>query len=224
MLASANLELGEPAMIAKKTIGVWLMVFCGLLLSIFFLDAPIAIFCKKMATSFRPLAVLRGAMPDLLMPAACLSTVLAWVCYGFLKRKGINNNNTYFFKLIALTIPFSYLIKSVLKSVFGRAETRYWLRQPVSLGFNFFTGKGNYSGFPSGHMTVFTVVVAAAYVYYPRFRWVYIGLFVSLAIVLIATDYHFLSDVIAGAWLGLLVHLWTSKALCLDGPSFPCPD
>jgi membrane-associated phospholipid phosphatase len=207
-------------MIAKKTIGAWLMVFFGLLISIFFLDGPIAIFCKRMARSSRSLAILMGDMPDLLLPVAGLATVLAWIGYGILRRRGINNNYTQFFKLTAVTIPVSYAVKSVLKYVFGRVETRHWLRHPVSLGFHFFTGNGDLSGFPSGHMTVFTVVVAAAYVYLPRYRWVYVGLLASLAILLIVTDYHFLSDVIAGTWLGILVHLATANALSLDAP-FP---
>ena len=221
---SANLERGEQAMIAKKTIGTWLMVFFGLLISIFFLDAPIAIFCKRMARSSRSLGILMGDMPDLLLPVAGLATVLAWVGYGLLRRRGINNNYTHFFKLTAVTIPLSYAVKSVLKYVFGRVETRHWLRHPMSLGFHFFTGNGNFSGFPSGHMTVFTVVVAAAYVYLPRYRWVYVGLLILLAILLVVTDYHFLSDVIAGTWLGLLVHLGMSKALPLNGPFAICPD
>jgi hypothetical protein len=112
---SANLERGEQAMIAKKTIGTWLMVFFGLLISIFFLDAPIAIFCKRMARSSRSLGILMGDMPDLLLPVAGLATVLAWVGYGLLRRRGINNNYTHFFKLTAVTIPLSYAVKSVLK-------------------------------------------------------------------------------------------------------------
>lgn len=53
-------------------------------------------------------------------------------------------------------------------------------------------------------MTVFSAFFAAIWFFYPRYRSISIGLGLVLAVALVATDYHFLSDVIAGAYLGLI--------------------
>ena len=49
--------------------------------------------------------------------------------------------------------------------------------------------------------------------YYPRYRSVYLGLLCLLALTLIITDHHFLSDVLAGAVLGSMLAFIISKRL-----------
>ena len=51
---------------------------------------------------------------------------------------------------------------------------------------------------------VFTAFLAAVWLFYPRYRSLSVGFLLILALALVATDYHFLSDVIAGAYLGLV--------------------
>jgi membrane-associated phospholipid phosphatase len=58
--------------------------------------------------------------------------------------------------------------------------------------------------FPSGHMTVFAALGIAVLLYYPKYRKPVIIFLVLLGIALIGTDYHFLSDVIGGAYLGFI--------------------
>ena len=59
-------------------------------------------------------------------------------------------------------------------------------------------------------MTVFTAFGIAVWLYYPHYRRPVIITLLILGAALIATDYHFLSDVIAGAYLGVLItyFLW----------------
>jgi membrane-associated phospholipid phosphatase len=47
--------------------------------------------------------------------------------------------------------------------------------------------------------------------YYPRYRPIYLGLLWLLALALIITDHHFLSDVLAGAVLGSVLAFITIK-------------
>lgn len=51
-------------------------------------------------------------------------------------------------------------------------------------------------------MTVFVALGIAVLIYYPKYRRPVIGFLIILGISLIGTDYHFLSDVIGGAYLG----------------------
>jgi len=64
-------------------------------------------------------------------------------------------------------------------------------------------------------MIVATIFIAAVYCYYPKARILCLSVTVLLAAWLIAFDFHFISDVIAGAYLGLVVHLavWRRRAL-----------
>ena len=64
-------------------------------------------------------------------------------------------------------------------------------------------------------MAVFTALIIALWRFYPRYRPAYAGFLSVLALALIVTDYHFLSDVIAGAYLGLIVHFCTLRGLSL---------
>jgi membrane-associated phospholipid phosphatase len=53
-------------------------------------------------------------------------------------------------------------------------------------------------------MMVFTAFFAALWHFYPRYRSISVGLLLVLASALVMTDHHYLSDVIAGAYLGLI--------------------
>lgn len=143
-------------------------------------------------------------IPDVLFLLVCAGTGLLLGNYFILKKRGIINENTRFSRLAGYAIPFAYFIKWIFKLVFGRTGTRAWLENRASDGFHWFHSGSDYSGFPSGHMTVFTALFSAVWLFYPRYRSACIGLSLGLAAAMIITDYHFLSDVIAGAYLGLL--------------------
>ena len=116
------------------------------------------------------------------------------------------------------------MIKDQLKFVFGRTWPDTWINNNPSLirdgvsGFNFFHGGAGYSAFPSGHTTVTCAVVAVFWVSYPRYRPLYAALVAVVVIGLIGANYHFLSDVIAGGFIGWLtgwiaVSLWDAGGL-----------
>ena len=106
-------------------------------------------------------------------------------------------------------MPASFVVKTVLKSVFGRTSTRHWIYYPNHPSLNelhWLQGKGlRLTGFPSGHMAVFTAIALVTVRYYPGSRTVCWSLLTALALALILTDYHFVADVIAGAYVGFIV-------------------
>ncbi len=59
--------------------------------------------------------------------------------------------------------------------------------------------------------TIITDAMSVLWFAYPRFRWLYILAVLLVATGLIATDYHFVSDVIAGGFLGTLTGYYTVK-------------
>jgi membrane-associated phospholipid phosphatase len=207
----------------KKNIGDFLLFTLLVFCSYYFIDKNTALFIAKIWTSSARLAIFSANIPDFLFPLVCLITAVAWTAYFYLARKGIHSKHTYFFLLVANTIPLAYFLKAALKYLFGRINIRFWLRHPHFTEFHWFHGIGNYAGFPSGHMAVFTALALALWKFYPAYRSTYLGFLGTLALALTVTNYHFISDIIAGAYLGFIVHhlidygltrLVTSK----DGP------
>lgn len=202
-------------MSVKKNIGGFLLVLLLVIGSYYFLDARIAFFVRKIWTFNARLSIFSASIPDFLFPLVCIVTGIAWTAYFSLVHKGIYNTRTRFFLLVASAVPLAFFLKSILKFTVGRINTRFWLLHLSHDNFHWFHGKGNYSGFPSGHMTVFTALAAALWYFYPRYRFVYLGFLSVLALALLLTNYHFLSDIIAGAYLGLFVHFVTLQAIAL---------
>lgn len=199
----------------KKIITSFLLVILLIICSYYFLDARVALFVSKAWMSNAHLAIYSANIPDFLFTIVCIITGTAWIANCYLAHKGIHNTHARFFLLVAVTVPLAFFLESTLKYVVGRIDTRFWLHHPNIKEFRWFHGVGHYNGFPSGHMAVFTVLVTALGGFYPRYRSAFFGFLSFLALALIATDYHFLSDVIGGAYLGWIVHFYTLQSLTL---------
>jgi len=193
----------------KKVSISFLLVVLLVLCSYFFLDARTALFVKRVWMSHSRLTVFSVHIPNFLFPLVCLITAISWTAYFYLTHKGIYDTHARFFQLVAITIPLTYFLKSTLKHTVGRIDTLFWLIHPGFKEFHWFHGGGNYSSFPSGHMAVFMALVIALWRFYPRYHSAYFGFLSVLALALIMTNYHFISDIIAGAYLGFLVNYFT---------------
>jgi len=101
--------------------------------------------------------------------------------------------------------------KDVLKLAFGRTWPETWVNHNPSwigtatYGFFPFHGGQGWASFPSGHTTSITAPCAALWRALPRLRAVLVMLPLLVAIGLIGADFHFLSDCLAGAGVGVLV-------------------
>ena len=179
----------------------------------YYLDANLANLIQRIDSSTALSAINSADIPDLLFPIVCVVAITSYACYLSRAKKEIFSRSTLFFQLIAYAVPVSYILKFCLKYVFGRITTRIWLVHPQLYGFHWFEGGGIYDGFPSGHMLVFTTLFAAFWRFYPRYRYSCVILLLLLAVALIATNYHFLGDVVAGVYFGLFVEAGTYQAL-----------
>ncbi len=192
-------------MIKKHSTGcpgiiISLLTFIFILISLRYFDSAIAESVINILRSIRPLQRATKHIPDILPDLVAIGTILMWIIYFFRKHKGINDAITKFLLIAATTLPVSYIAKTFFKYVFGRTGPRDWLIYKYSLKFHWF-----HSGsFPSGHMTVFAAFGAAVLFYFPQYRRQVIAFLILLGAALIGTDYHFLSDVIAGTYLGFV--------------------
>jgi membrane-associated phospholipid phosphatase len=152
-------------------------------------------------------------------PAVLVSLVMFFLLGGFqLAGRALNR-----FEQVVLASSTSVLvgetIKDILKWVFGRPSPDIWVTSNSSaIGsqeyhFHWFHGIEPFNAFPSGHMTAVTAVIAILWIHYPRFRPIYAVSCLTVAAGLIAFNFHFLGDVIAGALLGAMVGLLASSSL-----------
>jgi membrane-associated phospholipid phosphatase len=198
----------------KTTAWLFAPVVLAVLASVHFLDAWIARGAMKLLQFSPFLKDSTSDIPDVLFLVVCFGSGLLLSNYFILRHKWFISKRTHFSLLAGIAITVAYFLKWIFKLVFGRINTRFWLENSVSDSFHWFHGGGDYSGFPSGHMTVFSAFFATVWLFYPRYRSLSVGLALVLAVALIVTDYHFLSDVIAGAYLGLCATCLTRA--CID--------
>ncbi len=197
----------------RLSAGGFLFAAVLVVLSSAFLDAGIALWFDRLLRSDPLLSRFTSGIPDLLLPAVLILSGAMWTMYLLRVRRGSRDEKTRLFLLSGTALPVAYVAKQILKYVFGRMNTRVWLENPVDRSFHWFHGGGEFSSFPSGHMTVFTTLAVACWLISPKYRNACLAAIVALGVALIATDYHYLSDVIAGGYLGMVVLVGTDRGL-----------
>ena len=186
------------------------------LLSIHWLDATLALYINQVLQSNPFLKNNFRAIPNLLSIIVITGTAAMWIIYFRVQRRG-SLHHAGFLKLAAIAVPTAFLLKMLLQYVFGRTNIQTWLYGATPLEFAWFTPLSQHPCFPSGHMTVFTAFFSVVWLYYPRCRLFVIALLTILGTALVVTNYHFLSDVVAGFFCGIMVTTITS--FCIDKTS-----
>jgi membrane-associated phospholipid phosphatase len=197
----------------KSRIIVLLLSLSLTAISYFYIDTGIAQFVYRILSSSDRLLQTAADIPDLLLHIVITITVLSWVGYFILVRRGIHNRLTDFLRACGTVVPIAFVAKTFFQYIFGRPNPYAWLLTHEPPRFYWFRDDQGYGCFPSGHMTVFTALMITLSHYYPRYRSVYFGSLCLLALALIITDYHFLSDVLAGALLGSVLAYSINKRL-----------
>ena len=108
----------------------------------------------------------------------------------------------------SLATVIAFVIKDQLKFVCGRLWPETWTNGNPSwigngaYGFFPFHGGDGWESFPSGHTTRITAFMAVLWLRVPRLRWLWSSLVGLVALGLFGADFHFVGDIIAGAYLG----------------------
>jgi len=200
--------------------GGWLALgFAPVSLAVYFcmkqLDGTVSMLVARYLYGNETWSRYTSSIPDLLLTTVLITTAAAYSLFRYRASRGHIDSVTLACKLLAYTAPLSFLAKTILKIVFGRTSTREWLIAPQPHDFHWFQGGGSYSGFPSGHMAVFTAILAVIWRLLPRYRGGCMAFLLLMGLALIMTNYHFVSDVIAGTYLGLLVELFVWRIVTM---------
>jgi membrane-associated phospholipid phosphatase len=191
-----------------KSLRIWSLGLLGTVIAVtvsyLWLDRPIAQFAHAELPTYRLFEKLT-LIADALTP-------LAIVAFLVLGLRGLTTNRLSRFQSVVLlsgvTLAVAVIIKDQLKFAFGRPWPETWTRNNLSFirdgayGFHPFHG-GGYASFPSGHTTMICTVMTVLWICYPGFRPLYALCMVAVAVGLVGANFHFLSDVIAGAFLGI---------------------
>lgn len=111
--------------------------------------------------------------------------------------------------IAALALIFSVALTEYgLKFIFGRTLASAYLNSG-KYGFHWFHAGEKFGSFPSGHADQAAAILSVLWVFYPRKRWAYVSLMLLLSFALIAGEWHFLSDIIAGGYVGTVAGVAT---------------
>jgi membrane-associated phospholipid phosphatase len=118
------------------------------------------------------------------------------------------------------------VVKDQLKFIFGRTWPDSWgpfvtsLIQDGEYRFYFFSRSLSLGSFPSGHAAIAAAVLSVLWVFFPRLRTLFALAMATVAVGLVLLNLHFVSDVIAGAFVGTSVGIFTlslRRQLIADG-------
>src|SRR5205085_684581 len=180
-----------------------------------FLDRPIAFYVHAHVREY-PIFARATQLPEFIAPLGAV--VLLWLGIRALMQQPLSGLQPEML-LCCLSLVVTDALKRELKAGFGRTWPETWVRDNPSLsrdgvyGFNPFHGGPGFESFPSGHTTGVIAVMSVLWICYPRFRILYGIVIAAVVGGLIGADFHFLSDCIAGAFLGastgwIVVTVW----------------
>ena len=158
-------------------------------------------------------------IPNPLIPLALIGFVVLGL--RALISRSLSNAQAAAF-VCSLSVIFAETTKDQLKFLFGRTWPETWMGNNPSFirdgvyGFNFMHRGNAYQSFPSGHMATASAVLSVLWIWYPRLRWFWTVGGLAVGAGLVGANYHFLSDVIAGAFLGisigwLVISIWKTS-------------
>jgi len=119
--------------------------------------------------------------------------------------------------LILSTTIISGILVNIVKVVFGRARPQLYADDQL---YGFFWAKLDvlYRSFPSGHATTAIAVWLALALLFPRYRKWLVGFGVLIALSRVILTQHYLSDVLAGGWLGAMTTLILYQMIGMERP------
>ena len=189
----------------------WLIMFAGcvvvVVVSVLVVDRPVATY---MSAHTRPLGLLRWTVElHRWADEAALVIIVACAVSAAAASRHRPSRLTATLFLTACTVIVTRAIKDQLQLAFGRTWPETWVDDNPSFirdhvfRFEFFRGGEAYESFPSGTTATITAMFAVLWFWYPRGRILYatvIGLVVGT---LLTSDFHFVSDIVAGGFIGM---------------------
>jgi len=221
---------GQAQQISARRLSASLRNWCvglaitaaGVIASYLWLDQPIAFFVHRNVAD-KTLFVWLQRIPVMFLLLSFF--FLAWCGLSTLMDRPFSRVQS-----VGLACSMSFIatnfISNQLKYLFGRTWPDTWIENNPSLiqngvfGFNPFHGGLGFASFPSAHAAGVCSVMAVLWWSYPNWRPIYVACVAAVAIGLIGANYHFLSDVFCGMFVGGFAGYITTKMAGFKNGSF----
>lgn len=118
---------------------------------------------------------------------------------------------------VCLSFTIALLIGDVLKYSFGRSRPPL-LFAHGQYGFEFLMHDDLHHSFPSGHTLRIFSFMTATILLFPRLRLALLALAVLIGISRVLVLRHYPSDVVFGAFIGIMSALWTWRLMMIPTP------
>ncbi len=197
----------------RRALFISCFVLVAIVLSVLLLDRPVAVLAHGLG---RPaFFVWLTWIADVPVPAS----VLALGVCGAAWLAGWRSPLARLVFAVCIAALAADAAKDVLKLAFGRTWPETWVAHNPSFisnnvyGFFPFHGGAGWASFPSGHTTVITAPCAVLWDRVRRLRALWGALPALVVAGLIGSDFHFLSDCIAGAALAGAIGVSVARAI-----------
>src|SRR4051812_10238102 len=187
---------------------------CGIAVVIcyYFVDRPVAFFVHKHRIArFDELRWLTDPPPLLQSWSPVVLVALAVRrAWGPWQRW----QHVLFLACVSLIVADQF--RESLGDLFGRYWPETWHNDNPSLigtgayGFHPFQVGDDIGSFPSGHAARILGFMTVFWLLMPAWRWAYTLITLPMLIALVAMNYHFVGDVIAGSTLGSIIGTWAA--------------
>jgi membrane-associated phospholipid phosphatase len=222
----ANLQ-GADACVGDAQYLLRLSLFWGALagvlviISYLWIDRPAAVLVHDVVRSKAPvqaLCVRLSALPDLLTGLWVIIVSIVPIFLWAVATSRITLNGRL--QQLSIAACGSFLLsataKMILKWSCGRTWPETWIYDNPSYirdgvyGFFPLHGGAGWSSFPSGHMAAATTIAMIGWRFAPHLRPLWATIAVGAAIGLVVMNFHFVSDIVAGCYIGA-----TSSAIAI---------
>jgi len=184
-----------------------------IVLSYFFLDLPVMLYCKglnKSILDFFGIVTEFGLSTWYLVGSFAL-----FLFYRFFQRRPIYAHRALF---LFSSIAVSGIVSNIIKVIIGRYRPEMFFEKGLYgvnfLNFSFFNFSYGFTSFPSGHTATTFSLAWALSLFFPRIR---IPLFCFASMVgasrVIITS-HYLSDAVGGAYVGVMSVIFLKEIIC----------
>jgi membrane-associated phospholipid phosphatase len=200
-------NFADPLAVFRRTMIVCSVTALAVIVSYFFVDRPVAFFVHE-----HEVAKTRGLVwltypPPIVQSWSPLVLAILVVCRVW--RPWSHWQRVLFVACVSLIVADQF--RESLGDLCGRYWPETWHDNNPSLigdgvyGFHPFRSGDDTGSFPSGHAARILGFVAPLWIGFPRVRWICGIAAAPMLAALVAMNYHFVSDVIAGGVLGGVV-------------------
>ncbi len=195
------------------------LLFIFMAISYGLLDRPLSLFCQdlnpEIVQVFQMITKLGKATWYL------VGFAVLFVFFKFYRRRPIAAKRAFF---LFAAVAVSGLTTDLIKPLVGRLRPKL-LFEANLYGFDPFRIGYEYNSFPSGHATTVFALAAALTLFSPRWRLPLVVFAAVVGLSRIVVGAHYLSDVMAGAYVGVMT-VFSLVLLCrrrgwMDFPGDP---